>query len=218
MGTPHFTPEWRAKGNVLGTLGRPVAGHSFQTYRVSGEVLEIKRWKEHSGILPCRASLPSEGVRTLPHEQRTPTYKENWAVFPNKGSGFLKLCWDCISKEHSWAETWWERCGPWSPETPRAAAQPGASSAFRVGLCKGEKPLVAAAGRPGLGRGRWDTGAAGPADISWAPPLYLALGPTVPHRWVLTLTLTPLSVKPGGPAHPSLQDFPDLGASQVALA
>ena len=26
-----------------------------------------------------------------------------------------------------------------------------------------------------------------------------------------------LSVKPGGPAHPSLQDFPDLGASQVAL-
>ena len=67
------------------TLGRPVAGHSFQTYHVSGEVLDIERWKKLRGVLSSRVSLPSEGVRTLPHEQRNSKHNENSAVFPKKG-------------------------------------------------------------------------------------------------------------------------------------
>ena len=52
---------------------------------MSGEVLDIERWKKLRGVLSSRVSLPSEGVRTLPHEQRNPKHKENSAVFPKKG-------------------------------------------------------------------------------------------------------------------------------------
>ena len=188
------------------TLGRPVAGHSFQTDHVSGEVLDIEQWKRHRGFLSSRASLLSEGVRTLPHEQTNPKYKENSAVFPKKGARLPQTLSAGAASPRSTAEL-----RPDGKDAASEAPRHPSRSAARRRLCF-QSQLVQGRGGPG-GCSRMNRARTRPVRHGGTRSSKDFLSASsVPGTGTHRPSKSSRSVKPGGPIRPSLpRTFPVWG-------